>query len=163
MPATRETCIGQDPESSQNTLGDEKPHIAARSVPTTFRSVCLIAACSVAMVVHVCPNWLLCSIYPIPINLSDSSDRKYYECDDCSAGYEQRPQYPGTKIAVGGFSLLTGLGTVFIFCNYTIHEGHRAGMFSTAIWSPCGSTWTKESFYNRLLMSHRILSQSWFC
>jgi len=92
--------------------------------PTTFRSVCLIAACSVAMVVNVCPNWLLCSIYPIPINLSDSSDRKYYECGDCSAGYGQGPQYPGAKIAVAGFSLLTGLGTVFILCNDAIHEGH---------------------------------------
>ena len=163
MPATREKYIDQDPGSSQNTLADEKPHIATQSVPTAFRSACLITACSVAMVVNVCPNRLMCSMYPIPINLSYSSDRKYYECVDCTAGYWQGPQYPGAKAAVVGFSLLTGFGTIFTLCNDAIHEGRCSGMFSTALWSPSGSAWTEESFHNRLIMSHRILSRSWFC
>ena len=115
LTAEKATSV-DGPEGDRRMMNDgTRPSnpIPEQVQPTMFRSICLIAACSVAMIVNVCDITTTLYILISQVAL----DRKCYERIDCSAFHRHRHQNTTAAIAVANFCLLVELGTVNGFGN----------------------------------------------
>jgi hypothetical protein len=128
--------------------------------PSMFRSVCLIAACSTAMVVNVCIRTFR---IPRHANIWNTQIANVSSLSIALPSVGKNLGIPEQRLQwlVSAYSLSSVRSTVSGTSPY--HELHLPGMLFSFLRSPCRLIWTQESFYSGVSMPRDFFSWSRVC
>lgn len=155
-------------EGSKVVSGDGKMPlipIPGNVQPSTFRSICLIVACSTAMVVNVCLKasrltnlFPLCRLIPSVCQIANVMSLSVaLPCVSRELNIpEQRLQWPISAYSLSSVRALVSR-------RWSPHESRFSGLLFASLWSPCGSTRTQENLHYRLALSGRVFFRPWVC